>query len=76
MTRNRPEESKLQRLFASDSDLRDLIPSLIKNKLYFERLEAQKNNWKLFWDVLQEKEVEIGDALEIFRLLNPLNTIF
>ena len=63
------EKHKLERLLSTDGELRALIPRLLENKLYYDKLKKFECNWERFKDLFVSIKVEIGDACEIFDLL-------
>lgn len=63
------ELKKLERLFSNDGGLRSLIPKLIENKAFYDRLKCLEENWLVFKDSLMAIGILVGDALAIYNLI-------
>jgi len=63
------EKLKLEKLFNKNGDLRSLIPLLLENKLFYERLKNCVAEWDVLKNALMSIGIIIGDALDIYNLL-------
>ena len=66
------EVKKLEKIFSSDGRLRSLIPQMIENKLYYDRLRNLEGNWMAFKDALLGIGIRMGDILEIYQLVQTV----
>jgi len=55
-----PERTKLENIFSNRGNLRSLIPTLLANELFYDRLLNWAKDWNRFQDILSKTNISLG----------------